>query len=123
MKRLSHRTMGVVFGAAAILLQAMPVAAQSTSGEHGRPTLPQRPDDSLVPAEKMPGHMPKESGSSNQPGNLSRDLDQSGGILSPPPAGKTDPDMQVVPPDPGSGSTPVIPPPGTPGGKPGIQPK
>jgi hypothetical protein len=53
--------------------------------------------------------------------NPSERLDRSQGVIRPP-AG-VDPGMQVPPPDPGSQRTPVIPPPGTPGGDPTIEPK
>ena len=59
-------------------------------------------------------------GSSNAPGSLSHQLSRSGGIIHPPPSG----DRSVVqPPNQGTSSTPVIPPPGTPGGNPLVQPK
>lgn len=61
-----------------------------------------------------------QSGSSNAPGSLSHQLSHSGGIIHPPPSG----DRSVVqPPNQGTSSTPVIPPPGTPGGNPLVQPK
>lgn len=53
--------------------------------------------------------------------NPSQQLDRSKGVIRPPQS--VDPDMQVPPPDPGAQKTPVIPPPGTPGGDPTIQPK
>ena len=56
-------------------------------------------------------------GSGREP--LSDRLSQSKGVLCPP-AG-VDPDMQVKPP--GGGELKVIPPPGTPGGNPDVQPK
>jgi hypothetical protein len=60
------------------------------------------------------------SGSSPAFGSLSEELDRSGGIIQPPPTG----DRGVVqPPNQGASRTPVIPPPGTPGGNPQIQPK
>jgi hypothetical protein len=56
-----------------------------------------------------------QSGSS-----LSRELNQSGGVIHPPPSA----DRNVVtPPNRATSSTPVIPPPGTPGGNPLVQPK
>jgi hypothetical protein len=51
---------------------------------------------------------------------LSERLSQSKGVICPP-AG-IDPGIAATPP-PGGGRTPVIPPPGTPGGDPSIQPK
>jgi hypothetical protein len=54
-----------------------------------------------------------------RPEDLSDKLAQSKGIICPP-AG-VDPQMQVTPP--GGGRLKVIPPPGTPGGDQGVQPK
>ena len=51
--------------------------------------------------------------------SLSEQLSQSKGVICPP-AG-IDPSISVPPT--GGGRTPVIPPPGTPGGDPGLQPK
>jgi hypothetical protein len=53
--------------------------------------------------------------------NSSDKLGKSGGVIKP--GGNIDPKMQVPPPDPGPTSTPVIPPPGTPGGDPKVVPK
>jgi hypothetical protein len=58
-------------------------------------------------------------GSGQSEGNLSEQLAQSKGIICPP-AG-VDPEMQVAPPQ--EGRTPIIKPPGTPGGTQDIQPK
>jgi hypothetical protein len=62
-----------------------------------------------------PGEPRAQSGSS-----LSRELNQSGGVIHPPPSA----DRNIVtPPNRGTSSTPVIPPPDTPGGNPFVQPK
>ncbi len=53
------------------------------------------------------------------PDNLSNRLAQSDGVICPPPA--VDPEMKL--PTPEAGNTPVIPPPGSPGGDPSIRPK
>jgi hypothetical protein len=53
------------------------------------------------------------------PDNLSGRLAQSDGVICPPPA--VDPEMKLPTPD--AGRTPVIPPPGSPGGDPSIRPK
>ena len=63
--------------------------------------------------------IPEGSGSSTEP--LSEKLDRSGGVIHPP--GGVDPGIQQDPPAIGSHSTPVIPPPGSPGGKSGVNPK
>jgi hypothetical protein len=61
-------------------------------------------------------------GKSSTPGdNPSDKLNQSRGVIKP--GGNIDPKMQVAPPDPGPTSTPVIPPPGSPGGNPNVIPK
>ena len=52
--------------------------------------------------------------------SLSDRLDRTDGVIRPP--GGVDPQIQVPPPEHGS-RTPVIPPPGTPGGDPTIEPK
>jgi hypothetical protein len=49
---------------------------------------------------------------------LSQKLDDTKGVICPP---DVDPDMKK--PAPKAGNTPVIPPPGTPGGDPSVQPK
>jgi hypothetical protein len=53
--------------------------------------------------------------------NPSDKLDKSGGVIKP--GQNIDPKMLVSPPDPGPTSTPVIPPPGSPGGNPNVVPK
>jgi hypothetical protein len=62
-----------------------------------------------------PGEPRAQSGSS-----LNRELNQSDGVIHPPPSA----DRNIVtPPNRATSSTPVIPPPGTPGGNPLVQPK
>jgi hypothetical protein len=59
-------------------------------------------------------------GSSAPPGSLSGELSRSRGVIAPPPTG----DAGVVPPPAvGPQSMPVIPPPGSPGGRQDIVPK
>ncbi len=89
------------YGAALVLLVtlAAPAAAQNAA-----PTQP--------PCSSQNGD---SSGK-----NLSDKLGQSGGVLCPP--GNVDPQMKAPAPHDG-GNTPVIPPPGSPGGDPNVQPK
>ena len=54
-------------------------------------------------------------------GNLSDRLDRSKGVIKPPQG--VDSGMHVPAPDAGSQRTPVIPPPGTPGGDQSVEPK
>jgi hypothetical protein len=56
--------------------------------------------------------------SSASSGELSNKLSQSGGVICPP---NVDPAMKA--PSPNTGSMPVIPPPGSPGGNQNVQPK
>ncbi|HJT09065.1 MAG TPA: hypothetical protein VJ747_19185 [Stellaceae bacterium] len=82
--------------------QTIPEQHQSESARPGDQTGPQQ-------------------GSSTAPsGSLSDELSRSGGVVRPPSTG----DQGVVaPPKAGPQSTPVIPPPGTPGGNQEVQPK
>jgi hypothetical protein len=57
----------------------------------------------------------------NAPDNLSHRLNRSNGVIKPPP--NVDPKMSAPVPTPHPHTTPVIPPPGTPGGKPDVEPK
>jgi hypothetical protein len=54
-------------------------------------------------------------------GNLSNRLSQQKGMVTPP--ANVDPGMTVRPPQNGSNTTPVIPPPGSPGGNRSVVPK
>jgi hypothetical protein len=53
--------------------------------------------------------------------SMSSHLSNSGGTITPPPS--VDPSMAKRPPETGAPNTPVIPPPGSPGGNPNIIPK
>jgi hypothetical protein len=70
-----------------------------------------------------PKRSPPAGDSATQPpaGNPSERLDRSRGVITP--GRDVDPKMQITPPDPGPTSTPVIPPPGSPGGNPNVIPK
>lgn len=63
------------------------------------------------------GSAPQPLSPSNQP--LSEKLERSEGVICPPPG--VDPKILERPP--GGGQTPIIPPPGTPGGDPRVRPK
>ncbi len=71
-------------------------------------------DLTVAQAADATGCTPQEQ--SNQ--TLSEKLDQTSGVICPP-----DVDRGMKAPTPKTGSTPVIPPPGSPGGDPNIQPK
>jgi hypothetical protein len=71
------------------------------------------PGERLQPGERGPKPPAETKGE-----NLSEKLSRTEGVICPP---STDPDIRVQPPN--SGKTPVIPPPGTPGGDQSIRPK
>ena len=66
-----------------------------------------------APSPPLPSQPPDE--------NLSRRLERSDGVLTPPPTGDTE--IHVPPKDEGAATMPIIPPPGSPGGRQDIQPK
>lgn len=76
-------------------------------------------------SQEAPKTAPQDPRATNQdrrPGEtLSERLDRNSGVIRPPAA--MDPGIAVPAPDPNPNSTPVIPPPGTPGGNPSVQPK
>ena len=100
----------VLFGAFAALLAgaAGPAAAVTPAAPSAGNSLSQ-----TVPVDRA------TSGSSTEP--LSDKLGRSGGVIHPPTG--VDPGITQAPPAIGSKSTPIIPPPGTPGSKSRITPK
>lgn len=109
-----------------LMMAAVALGAATTAG----------PASSQTPRSEMPQQAPEQhqgqatrpddatglqQGTSTAPsGSLSDELSRSGGVMQPPATG----DQGVVPPPKaGPQSTPVIPPPGTPGGNQQIQPK
>jgi len=101
------------------MAQAPP--APSTPGQRLAPNNIERPTN-CAPTEIAPQDStiaPKgTTGQGNGP-QLSDRLAQTGGVLCPPVG--VDPQMHA--PAPGGGRTPVIPPPGPPGGDPSLRPK
>jgi hypothetical protein len=102
----------------AVSAQAPPVPA--TPSAQTAPPAPSHAGD-CTPTQSTPrGNIAPQgttTGQSNEP--LGDKLARSDGVLCPP-AG-VDPDMRAPTPD--TGNTPVIPPPGSPGGDPSIRPK
>ncbi len=89
------------------------------AGRYAAENVPAPPDTSGGNGVLLPRQQPR-SGSSAAPGSLSRELSRSGGVIHPPPTH----DRSVVqPPNQGASRTPIIPPPGSPGGNPQVQPK
>jgi hypothetical protein len=103
--------------AIALLALAVPMAL---SEARAQPADPAPPDQQTVPPktpdQTTPGTMRKDT-----PEPLAKTLDQSNGVIKPPP--HIDPGMQKPTPDMGPQSTPVIPPPGALGNDSNVQPK
>ena len=109
---------------AAALLTAAAMAAmlvEPALGQAGPPGVSAPCAPSAQPA--APGSTTTGEGEPHNPpqasDNLSGKLAQSGGVICPPPA--VDPEMRL--PTPPAGNTPVIPPPGSPGGDPSVRPQ
>jgi hypothetical protein len=79
---------------------------------------PASPGERVPEGQKAPPEIvPPDSKNKNLSDRLSKDK----GVITPPPSGA--PDMNVKPPVPHPNTTPVIPPPGSPGGDQRIVPK
>jgi hypothetical protein len=112
MPRNPSRT-GTTIVLAALVAATSPTLAQNPPGASpANPTVPVAPPATpAAPAEKI---VPPDGGT---PSNR---LSRQGGVINPP---NIDPGMTVNPPKSGSTTTPVIPPPGSPGGNPSVVPK
>jgi hypothetical protein len=83
---------------------------------------PDRPRDETAPAPSDPRQDPRSTGATARPGeNLSQRLERTEGVIRPP--ADLNPEMSVRTPGQGTATTPVIRPPGEPGGNPTVQPK
>ncbi len=99
---------GMRFGLACVPLVAIGLSASFAQAAQEAPkTAPQAPNSTR--SDTRPGE------------TLSERLDRNNGVIHPPTG--TDPGMAAPVPDPHPRSTPVIPPPGSPGGNPSVQPK
>ncbi|NNM73656.1 hypothetical protein [Enterovirga aerilata] len=106
-------------GTLAIALSAA-LAGSAAAQTRTAPANPvqQQPRDPNMPAPH--NTVPEKIDSTGSTGSLSERLDRTDGVIRPPDTG---PDMTVRPPVPNPGTTPVIPPPGSPGGNPRLDPK
>ncbi|ODA66453.1 hypothetical protein A7A08_02576 [Methyloligella halotolerans] len=95
---------------AAAILSAGPI--QAAEDAHEDQATPARPKAGST-SEEVPGV------DENKP--LSEQLEEDEGVIDPPSVG--DSEIDVPAPDPDPGTTVVIPPPGSPGGDPTVQPK
>ena len=75
----------------------------------------------LPPAKPSHQSVPEAQGSGGSGEPLSNKLDRQGGVIIPP--ADIDSGLAKSPPKSAGENTPIIPPPGTPGGKPGANPK
>ena len=108
---------GSGLGFDAALAQSPP--APATPPQQTAPPPAQSPTDCAPASPNGSTVAPEGStvGRSNEP--LGDKLARSNGVLCPP--SNIDPEMRAPAPD--AGTTPVIPPPGSPGGNPNVQPK
>ncbi|MBQ0821146.1 hypothetical protein KBI52_13105 [Microvirga sp. HBU67558] len=108
-----------------ILATGLGTAALAQNPEVLRQQAPNMPAPSQMPAEKVEPDSnlsgtngPSETGSTN---TLSDKLERSDGVIRPPE--NASPDITVPAPVPDPGTTPVIRPPGSPGGNQQVDPK
>ncbi|HKU05146.1 MAG TPA: hypothetical protein VJR30_03685 [Bradyrhizobium sp.] len=106
----------ILMAAGSAFAQAPP--GPSTPSQQTAPPAPNRPQN-CAPMEKNGAAAPdgQTTGQSREP--LGDKLARSDGVLCPP--ANVDPEMRAPTPD--GGKTPVIPPPGSPGGDPSVRPK
>ena len=104
----------------AALLAIAGVSAASAQVTQSRD--PNMPDPKNVPAEKIAPQEPSSTGTTANPGGtLSDKLERTEGVIRPP--SNVDPGIVTTAPVPNPGTTPVIRPPGEPGGNMSVQPK
>ncbi len=107
-------------GPAAAVAQAPPSPA--TPPAQTAPPNPERANQNCAPTRALPqdGSITPRGATTGQANELLGDrLAKSDGVLCPPPG--VDPQMHAPTPD--TGTMPVIPPPGGPGGDPNVRPK
>jgi hypothetical protein len=86
------------------------------------PRDPNMPDPKNVPPEKIAPQSPHSTGTTSETApSLSERLERSEGVIKPP--SNVDPGITTRAPVPDPGTTPVIRPPGSPGGDQTLQPK
>jgi hypothetical protein len=107
----------------ATMVGAVPTAVMGQTQYRTDPHAPSlhRPDETQERGGSTPPSTEGHAGTSTPPpgGSPSDKLSRSHGVIEPPPTG----DRGVIAPRPDQSRTPVVPPPGTPGGNPEVQPK
>jgi hypothetical protein len=130
--RTENRTMPRTLSLTALILTATVASAAPALAQNPQPASPANPTVPMAPPN-APSPPPERiappsgntlggtssSGSTGR-GDLSNRLSRQQGTITPP---NIDPGMQVSPPRNGSATTPVIPPPGSPGGNRSVIPK
>jgi hypothetical protein len=92
----------------------------SAGAQNPSTPLPPPQQSRPVPPNGGSSSDPDQQSTNPTPNTLGSELSHSNGVIKPPSTG----DQGVIPPPTnGTQSTPVIPPPGTPGGNPNVQPK
>jgi hypothetical protein len=101
-----------------MLAGLLALGAQAASAQEPLPQqqAPNMPAPQQTIPEKVKPEEPSSTGST-----LSDKLERSNGVIRPP--GNVDPGINAPAPVPNPGTTPVIPPPGSPGGDPTVRPK
>jgi hypothetical protein len=118
-----HATRKIWLEAAALVAAALLASMLAALALGQSPATPGSAPCSPSLSPGVPGTPPvvqgEPQGRTTPPDNLSNRLALSDGVICPPPS--VDPDIKL--PTPQGGRTPVIPPPGSPGGDPTIRPK
>ncbi len=113
MKRVSTLVLATVaIGFAATGMAQTPIQPQQA------PNMP-APQNTIP--EKVAPSEPSSTGSTGSGGTLSDKLERTDGVIRPPSG--IDPEITTRAPAPNPGTTPVIPPPGSPGGDQSVNPK
>ncbi len=115
---LSYRAVPIAVVALGALIGASLIATAQTPPD-GKPSVP--PEVMEPPGESASPPADPSTGGANPEDPLSKKLDAGEGVLEPPRG--IDPEIRKPIPDGFEGKTPVIPPPGSPGGDPDVQPK
>lgn len=113
-RTMTGRTL-ITTAAGAVMAVGLATAALAQTPAKPQPADPNMPSTQNTVPEKI------EPNSTGATGTLSEKLNKSDGVIKP--RSDVDPGMAATAPAPHGGTMPVIPPPGSPGGNPNIQPK
>jgi hypothetical protein len=108
----------ITISLAATLAAALTGAASAQTPSAPSHPVQQQPRDPNMPAQH--NTLPEKVDATGSTSTLSDKLERTDGVIKPPDTG---PDMRVRPPVPNPGTTPVIPPPGSPGGNQRLDPR